>query len=660
MPDRRDYFSLPEELDRMSRARRGEIILQAEWGHDDRGYLTGALGEFLYKWVIQARFNPGKPSKQRPEDGQSIPKSIRWWVLSTLASGRLPLETIISERSVCYREPLQVDGSLVDLTGDLWKWVRERAALDEVLVLKQAYVLAGVSCVVRPCMEPFKPGVYYPVGLAVVPSSECIGVRNPANPSTLGLYLEPFQAKNIRGTLTSFVRVWDCMDPEAPYFGIWNSIQDWQAYRPPRYPLMYGVAWPSWSGIPGQSEPIMPCIPCSFNDVSSAKQPLPVASSEHEAMLNLATKRCKHELVQHGGSFNRAFLLSEGKIDGLEEIVLNPGIITSLSGSGQKSMELVPHSLDAAEKLAADIAQDELAIARKFDPDFGIQKTQSESGVALQLRMNGKDQLFKRLEHAFNPQDQRIVESLAMAHNYLVRSGQLSLRIEAGRIHWTPSLEPASDPAFLLDVSDVRVRQIPSWTALERKEIREELKGKVDDHLESPEALWLFDNGMLDTSANRLIARDAIMANLETTMAYAAKGYGLEWRRLNEISASTAEDETALYTAPDDVGVTAAKGLSLNSSFPGRGLVGVDASTRKLRQRARDLANNEAMTIGQVRELDAWHKAHVNDSAKPVEIGQWGNDENPSGPYIIYLSQGGDAARAWLPIALTPATEVQP
>jgi hypothetical protein len=246
---------------------------------------------------------------------------------------------------------------------------------------------------------------------------------------------------------------------------------------------------------------------------------------------------------------------------------------------------------------------------------------------------------------------------LAISHNYLIRSGQLSIRESNGEFHWTPALDPDFDAAYLLDTSQIRVRQVAAWNSLERKEIRAEIQTAVDSHQESPEMLWLFDHELDDTPQNRAIAREAILENLETSRVFASRGYGLQWAQLNQQVGMATEDEGALYTPDDGTATTAAKGLNLKTMFPGRALVGVDSTSRKLRERARSLADQEQMTIGQVRELDAWHQAHAADSMKPVDVGRWGDDSDPSGPYITYLTQGGDSARAWLAAVLSPAQQ---
>lgn len=113
-----------------------------------------------------------------------------------------------------------------------------------------------------------------------------------------------------------------------------------------------------------------------------------------------------------------------------------------------------------------------------------------------------------------------------------------------------------------------------------------------------------------------------------------------------------AEDAAVTHTPPPQVARNASKGLRLRMEFKGRALTGLGAENDKLRARAKALRDRTPMTTGELRDLDEWLEAHKSGRDGDPN---WGNDEDPSGAYITWLTQGGDEGLDWTNATLAEA-----
>ncbi len=63
---------------------------------------------------------------------------------------------------------------------------------------------------------------------------------------------------------------------------------------------------------------------------------------------------------------------------------------------------------------------------------------------------------------------------------------------------------------------------------------------------------------------------------------------------------------------------------------------------KRLLARARRLKDGDTFTRGEVLDLDVWLEAHKGDGEQAADVGEWGNDADPSAAYVEWLTQGGD------------------
>ena len=73
---------------------------------------------------------------------------------------------------------------------------------------------------------------------------------------------------------------------------------------------------------------------------------------------------------------------------------------------------------------------------------------------------------------------------------------------------------------------------------------------------------------------------------------------------------------------------------------------------KRLKQRAQALVDRAPMSTGDLRKLDARLEAHKGDRDGDAN---WGNDADPSGAYITWLTQGGDEGLDWTNATLAEA-----
>lgn len=143
-----------------------------------------------------------------------------------------------------------------------------------------------------------------------------------------------------------------------------------------------------------------------------------------------------------------------------------------------------------------------------------------------------------------------------------------------------------------------------------------------------------------------------LMANLEDARRLAQAGYGLRWSERARQAAATEVDEAVVYTPTSEVADEASSGLILRDAFPGRALRHDISSERKLYARAKKLRDRGSFSEGDLRTLNLWLQKHAGGEGEEAEVGEWGNDSDPSSAWITWRSQGGDAALDWTEIEL--------
>lgn len=657
MPD----IDLQAEQERMQNAAWVRVVAEMQWrrtvtpivnGLGSRSSLEGPGGRLLRE-AIESKFSPGPNTISILKDGEQSNAGIypaRWAAIGAHVEPHAnPLQQQARERALLYRGGLQISG---EISSPAWDWLYPRAKIDRVMAHKQDAMLLLGSCVVRPTLRPCGGGKYYPAGLTVVTPDRCIAIENPGAPGTIAIYLEQVN-KNT-------VLVIDTSDINNPVFGAWTSFQAYTRRSAPIWSLS-GDAFPwRWQG-----EVFNPATP--VQDKPNFNTLLPDTRSDAQSAVDLILGRAWINYCRHMTSFSKPFIMSQMELSGLESTFLDPSVVTALHGGGQKSLDVIPDGLDAATK-AMEIHRASLQeFSQRYDTGFSLVES-SASGKAMLIKLSGKEGVRNQMLQAAIPVDKSAIRALIATHNYLVRSGQIDLTVsEDGTVRWLPGRGGAFSPELLIPEGEIDLEYPHVWYQAEKVEIRKEMAAAADAGYRDVREIWLFDRDLTNDGPdgpNWQRATDAITQNLDFAMSLAAQGFGLDWKTRAVIASQTPEDEADLHIPPADVATTAAKGLALRDEFRGRALVGLQART--LLSRARMLSNQTPLTTGAVRELQQWLETHKDDASKlnvsPEGLpmpGEWGNDANPSGAYITWLSQGGDAAISWCILTLAPTDGTQ-
>lgn len=656
----RHHIDLQAELARMQVAAQVRIGYEAQWyrahsGGQGGSSLAGPFGIMLAQ-EIRKVFSSGPTPDIVDQNNQVIGKEspLRWRQLEALTDPAYnPKHQAARQLAVLYRNGLKVSG---EIASPAWNFLEARACIDRAMLRKQSLEIMQGSIALIPTFRQWGPGQYYPPSLDIVYPDECIAIRDPANPGRASIFI---RLASIPVSKTSLQKrrvalVWDVSDPANPYYGQWPSLENWQSGADPTYSggfILEGADYPwYWQGAA-----IMP-IACSQWDPSSDEL-LPSSQSEHQEMLDIIRARtwCAH--VAHSGSFQRSILMSDSGVDGLNQSMIDPTVLLNVFGPGAKSIATMPDSTESAQRLWAMWGDRVLEWARRYDTGFEVRDTGSaKSGAAIVLEMTGKDVLAQQLETRARPVDEHAIQGLAATYNYLIRSGQLSVSSDGATLRWTPNAPATISHDVMIPEGQIDLAYPRSWSSLERKDIRAGLVIAVDRGDEDARAIWLLDRGLDDDRGrngqpdgpNWLSADEAIRSNLASASSYSALGYGLNWSQRAAVARQTVDAEETRHDPPADVATLAAKGLQLRDEFPGRALSGLSAQNTRLLRRARGLREQLPMLVGEVRALAAWLTAHENDADVVADVGDWGNDSAPSGPYITWLTQGAESARAWV------------
>lgn len=621
--------------------------------------LDGEGGQLLRR-CIQAKFAPGPRARVTNQEGVEIETgySYRWALIEALIDPSThPVQRIANEMALLYRSGLGVSG---DISSPAWSWLEERSGVDRAMRRKQSDTLLLGSCVVRPTMRPFGQGQYYPPSLTVVPPDRCIAIEDPSRPGQCAVYLE--QMKNGRSTPWMVI---DVSDPSAPSFGFYTSPESWERGESAIWEVV-GAAYPWW----WQGEPLMPAVVSTFRQ---GDELLPNIRPDMQSAIDRMLERAWIDVCKHVTGFSRAFLMAKSDVDGLAQTMIDPAVLGVLQSAGDMTMEIIPDGTAAVSTQMEMFRARMLEWSQRYDTGFQIEEsTSAQSGRALLVRLAGKEGVRNQMVTDARPVDEHAIKALVATHNYLVRSGQMSLRLVGEQIKWTPNLPPVLSADLLIPEGDIRLDYPHFWYSSEKREIRDEMVKAADAGYRDHREIWLFDRDLENDGPdgpNWQAATDAIASNLNYAMQLAAQGFGLDAKTRYVIASRTPEDEAQMHIPTPDVATTASRGLMLRKEFPGRaaGLAGIGTSEKDLRARARMLADQTPMTSGAVRELSAWLAAHASDKDKlnvdatgNLLPGEWGNDQDPSGPYITWLSQGGEPAVGWCEIELAPKPVATP
>lgn len=632
----------------MERTAELRVCWVGDWRRSNRGRrLDGDWGCAIEE-EIKGRFHWGPPvtvldDQKNPRETGEYSRLRQLLAIADLSLN--PLQEVVEEEAVLYRKPLRISGELA--ADPTWTWLRENCGLDRALQLRHRMELGIGSAVIRPRLIQWRDGQYHPPGLTVVSPDECIAVADPSAPDRLCWYAERIRGKDRREHWI----IWDVTDPGMPCFGRWETIEGALDGRPATWTLE-GDQYPWW----WNGAALMPVVASQADP--AATEPLSYLKGVAQGVKDLILQRvwCSHVAKQ--GSLNRAVLLSEMEGSGWNSFSDDPSGLAHLFGLGNLAeLTTILHSLDAAEilwRLHRDRVREWVS---GLDRGLEVRETESaKSGTALLIEMTGAVQHFMEQVTRVTPLDRLTIQALIATFNSGIRSGQIRMSDGPDGPRWDPYAAP--DLRWLIPETSFELGYPQGWNEPERIRIRAELQTAVDAGQESPRVLWLLDHDLEDDrpdGPNWVKADEEIRAALADASAYAALGYGLRWQDRYAAASLTPEDETATYMPPADVANEAARGLRLRDAFPGRALDGRDAQQRKLMQRARRLQGQDAFMLGEVRALDGWLRAHEGDASLPADMGAWGNDADPSGAWITWLSQGGEPGSLWTATTLSAA-----
>lgn len=646
----RKQFNAVEDSARRASALRGRTILEARWtksggtGKQKSGGLAGPYGELL-RQHIERMFASGPviadANTRDPYAGTSYP--VRWGMRAAMtAAGFNPLHMLREQLALLYQPPIKVEGEVIN---PVWEWLRARSGFDTALHLRQSYTVTLGSAAIRPVLRYQSDGVAYPVGVVAVPPDRCFAISDPSNPTVPIVYGEQTSARKWQ--------IWDCTNPDAPVWGEWGGLSDWQRGIGPSVGMV-GAAYPWW-------EDGMPVVPVVCHQFHPSDELLPVASNEIEQVFELVMERTNVDLIAYLGAYQTVYVLSDLPVSGLNGTMVDPVTVRNLVATGNKSLEVVPDSMGSVEKLEEKSRGRVTEWAQRYNAGIEAKSTGSaKSGYAIELELTGKFLLRERMATRTAPLDERLVNLMAITHNRLVRAGQMPIRVVNGEVRYNPRLPAQPMTDHLIPVGEVSVRYPAWWSATERAERRAELIEAIDRHDEAPQALYLFDRELSDDrpdGVNWTEATEHLRSSCAEAQSLAAQGYGQTWEEMTALGTVLPGDDASRWTASAATATTAAKGLTLRDEFRGRTLVGFAPQVRRLVKRAKAIANQDPQTMGEVRALLGWLEGHNSDRDTASEVGTWGDDSDPSGLYIQWLTQGGDDALAELRQLLGGADE---
>lgn len=639
--------------------RRSALWLRAifEWQWERDGEELGGPAGALVSLEIERRMQAGPAAIPVYDKNKQIVghrgDGFRWRIAKAVADlGRPHLRDMATELQLL--RPPAVSG---DVAGYAWDWLQERADYGRGFLARQLLMLGVGAVVMRPVLEEYRDGAYYPAGMVEVPPDRCFALADPTGrAAVIGVNLDDDDPLVVTTMGQRWAEegwaVWDFSDPEEPVWGVWENPEEWQRWeRPsdlairsltpgahlgrcgPRW-AMVGAAYP-WKW---QTRPILPAV-CQQRSATT-RELLPNATSEGQSVLDLIFAETWVGYVQQLSSFNRAYLLSEHEITGMAQVLAEPNGLANLYGPGAYAQfATVQHAMDAVRSLR-DIHQERvLAWYRRYDPNFQVQKLDAEAGVALRIRNGARDRLRLQQIDAARPIDEACNRALIATHNYLAASGQYASHLD----------NPGPIPEGAIEIRYPRLLD-----SLEAEEEIKRIRERIDRGEDFPERTWLLEQGIDGAergSESWRAATEYIDAALAEAGRRAAQGYGLRWQDRYAITQATLGDETETYIPPADVADTAARGLALRDE-KGRGLDGMTPNGKRLLRRAKALREQTPMTMGEVRALNTWLRQHQDDGGQEAEEGVWGNDADPSAAWVEYLSQGGDPGLDWTGLVL--------
>lgn len=635
-------MSFDSKADHTRRAKsfRDYTIFQGDWSRPDgwngnAGLVAPICGPFgeIVRRAVECTFEGGQGREILDDEGRptgTYGYASRWWGLLATCNPALNVTQILAGKespgraALLYHEPIIISG----IPGSTWEQLRMSSGLDSVMLRKQAISIACGSAGVGVIL----PERGRPPGLRAFAPHEVTFIPSPTNPLVAEVA--------IQWLASGAVIISDIRNPRFPVFGRWQSIEAWQNGHEP-LTSAEGAYYPfRWNG-----DPRLHIVPYLSRQGSDSLQPGATSLSQFTLDTILMHTWLNH--VVRWGSINRVVVTSAGgqRVEGLDQLSMDLRSVIHLSGGDSPAIEVIPHSMDAAEKLARfcrDALQNHLSM---IDGDLSVKaETQdAKSGVAISLERAGVKAFAEKQARLQTPSDIATIQLLIAAHNWHVGIQALEANRVSAILDTIPQETPILDYPIQLSESEK--------ASIDRaKRDRAQSLTVVGDRLGAWMVMADMDHTNTEARAKAYVMVEEITRQ---NVALVHMGFGLQPETIAQQANMAAGDDTVVYIPPSDVADTAASGLRLQAEFRSR-WGGLNAT--QLLKRARSLQQQVPMMVGEVRALSAWLNANNQDAKGGSEgDGTWGDMADPSAEYIRYLSQGGDAAQVWCGTVLSEA-----
>lgn len=591
------------------------IVYRGEWSRPDGPYrsawqapICGPFGQVLER-AVQAHMEGGRGREildlstgQRTGEGYPL----RWERMLQMLQPGWNLSQLVADRcSPLYREPTVIGG----LEGQAWLALRAASGLDTALLQKQHMAAALGSAGVGITLDGL-PGVrvYAPHEITLIP----VGW----NPRVVGVAVYHTPGGHV---IASDVRDW-----RQPVWGEWSSMAAMLQGSRPIWSLQ-GADYPFvWLGRP------LPHI-IGYVGKADADCLQPSGQSLRQATIDTILEMGWARLVARVGSFNRVVLASEGtrEPEGMAALSLDPTAVSAVWGAKAPQIQVVQNSVDAAARLWEIVTRDVQSRLAHIDGDLRLRQADGgvQSGRAIELEREGVQQYARAQAQLQSGPDGQLVSLLAASWNWMARQRLVDPGL-LGLTGWETIPEDTPTLEYPLVLSQSERRAVAA--AMEPSD---------------PVGAWMIVHGTQDRAAAMAAMLDATRQRTELAQA----GYGVAHSDLWRAQSEPDEGPGVVYVPSSEVADTAARGLRLQADWRSR-WGGLPAAA--LLARGRRLQAQDAMTLGEVRALSSWLEAHGESDAGP---GVWGDDADPSGAWVAYLTQGGDAGRVWAQGILAPS-----
>ncbi len=594
-----DYVWLRADEQRRARHYARRVCYEADaWVSNEGGSFEGEMGVRLFEVLLRSRYNSG-------EREERLRQLRQIWQFGYHFMGR-----VVKEFRLVRRAAFEVDPRLSSAAG--WADLRKDSGIDEKLAAAEIQAVATGAVGLWPRRRVGQMPVIEICPADLLSAWEGVRVRHGNGEVVVNDLREPAWPIWRRYKTTLRAGLYAC--------------EPVQVVEGPAYP------WRNERGAPVFQTTI-------YRGLSPDDDPLPLSKQLLDGTMEIADLMLRKEWVSRVGQFERLFVA--GKISNVEAAAIDPAVLIGIEGlSSDGKNSLIASLKSAAGEFAAwneDIAERIAMYGSQFYSGLEVQRKteKAQSGLAIKLKANDKWQIREDFARADKPLDQVLLQATVSVYNAQALSGEL------------PGYAPIPLHTWALEYP-------PSWTQDEQRELLTDIAAEIDKGYGTATPVDLIlrrAGGNPSDPAERRRAMALVSRNAAEIDAIRRMGLLPNFKGAPPESPEP-EGEAVTHTPPPDVARNASKGLRLRVEFKGRAITGLGAENDKLRARAKALRDRAPMTTGELRDLDEWLEAHKGDRDGDPD---WGNDADPSGAYITWLTQGGDAGLDWTNATLAEA-----